>query len=49
MAYLGEDIPLGSLPYDLELSDTTAAVPVEVDGDGVLSAIYVSPVGVESC
>lgn len=49
VAYLGEDIPLGSLPYDLELSDTTAAVPVEVDGDGVLSAIYVSPVGVESC
>ncbi|WP_405963950.1 hypothetical protein OG713_22895 [Streptomyces sp. NBC_00723] len=49
VAYLGEDIPLKSLPYDLELNDTTAAVPVEVDGDGVLSAIYVSPVGVESC
>ncbi|MFC8193971.1 hypothetical protein ACFUTV_01125 [Streptomyces sp. NPDC057298] len=46
---LGEDIPLRSLPYDLELTDTTAPVPVEVDGDGVLSAIYVSPVGVESC
>ncbi|MER5198627.1 hypothetical protein ACWD3J_46215 [Streptomyces sp. NPDC002755] len=49
VAYLGEDIPLTSLPYDLELTDTTAPVPVEVDGDGVLSAIYVSPVGVESC
>ncbi|MFF1446412.1 hypothetical protein [Streptomyces sp. NPDC058295] len=49
VAYLGEDIPLRSLPNDLELTDTTAPVPVEVDGDGVLSAIYVSPVGVESC
>ncbi|WP_314223766.1 hypothetical protein [Streptomyces zaehneri] len=49
VVYLGEDIPVRSLPYDLELTDTTAPVPVEVDGDGVLSAIYVSPVGVESC
>ncbi|MFD9440694.1 hypothetical protein ACFWBR_16905 [Streptomyces sp. NPDC060006] len=46
---LGEDIPLRSLPYDLELTDTTAPVPVEVKGDGVPSAIYVSPVGMESC
>ncbi|MFH0179119.1 hypothetical protein ACIA6D_42735 [Streptomyces cacaoi] len=49
VVYLGEDIPLGSLPNDLELTDTTAPVPVTVDGDGVLSAIYVSPVDVESC
>ncbi|MGV9559468.1 hypothetical protein [Streptomyces sp. NPDC003401] len=49
VAYLGEDIPVGSLPYDLELTGTTAPVPVEVAGDGVLSAIYVSPVDVESC
>jgi len=49
VVYLGEDIPLRSLPYNLELIDTTAPLPVEVDGDGVLSAIYVSPVGVESC
>ncbi|MEW2051898.1 hypothetical protein [Streptomyces sp. NPDC005476] len=49
VVYLGQDIPLRSLPYDLELTDTTAPVPVDVDGDGVLSAIYVSPVDVESC
>ncbi|MDQ0585454.1 hypothetical protein [Streptomyces rishiriensis] len=49
VAYLGEDIPQESLPYDLELADTTGPVPVEVAGDGVLSAMYVSPLGVESC
>lgn len=49
VAYLGEDIPLRSLPYDLELTDTTAPVPVEVVGDGVLSAMYVAPTGVVSC
>jgi hypothetical protein len=49
VAYLGEDIPLRSLPYNLELTDTTAPVPVEVAGNGVLSAIYVSPVGPKSC
>ncbi|WP_406004802.1 hypothetical protein OG440_00425 [Streptomyces sp. NBC_00637] len=49
VVYLGKDIPLSSLPNDLELTGTTAPVPVEVDGDGVLSAIYVSPVDVESC
>jgi hypothetical protein len=49
VVYLGEDIPLGALPYNLKLIETTAPLPVEVDGDGVLSAIYVSPVGVESC
>ncbi|OQR64606.1 hypothetical protein B6E66_08385 [Streptomyces maremycinicus] len=49
VVYLGEDIPLESLPYDLELAETTAPVPVTVVGDGVLSAIYVSPVDVESC
>ncbi|MDX3571022.1 hypothetical protein [Streptomyces sp. ID05-47C] len=47
--YLGEDIPLQSLPSDLELTDTTAPVPVEVAGDGVLSALYVSPISVVSC
>ncbi|MGW0569626.1 hypothetical protein [Streptomyces tauricus] len=49
VVYLGEDIPVGSLPYDLELTGTTAPVPVEVNEDGVLSAIYISPVDVESC
>ncbi|MFJ1811416.1 MULTISPECIES: hypothetical protein [unclassified Streptomyces] len=49
VAYLGEDIPPQSLPDDLELIDTTAPLPVEVDGDGVLSAMYVSPIDVESC
>lgn len=49
MLYLGEDIPLQSLPSDLELTDTTAPVPVEVAGDGVLSALYVSPISVVSC
>lgn len=49
VAYLGKDIPLRSLPYSLELTDTTAPVPVDVAGDGVLSAIYVSPTGPNSC
>ncbi|MFE6335857.1 hypothetical protein ACFVOK_22030 [Streptomyces sp. NPDC057798] len=49
VVYLGKDIPLESLPYNLKLIDATAPLPVEVDGDRVLSAIYVSPVGVESC
>ncbi|NEA68760.1 hypothetical protein [Streptomyces sp. SID12488] len=49
VVYLGGDIPLRSLPDDLELIDTTAPFPVQVDGDGVLSAIYVSPALVESC
>ncbi|MBK3630876.1 hypothetical protein JHN59_40030 [Streptomyces sp. MBT49] len=49
VAYLGEDVPLSALPSNLELNGTTAPVPVDVDGDGVLSAIYVSPVDVESC
>ncbi|MFE1800668.1 hypothetical protein ACFW9L_31525 [Streptomyces sp. NPDC059517] len=49
VTYLGEDIPPESLPNDLELTGTTAPVPVEVNGDGVLSAIYISPVDVESC
>ncbi|MFJ9025431.1 hypothetical protein ACIRPU_36480 [Streptomyces sp. NPDC102259] len=49
VAYVGEDIPLRSLPYDLELINATAPVPVKVDGDGVLSAVYMSPLGVVSC
>ncbi|MFD6287713.1 hypothetical protein [Streptomyces sp. NPDC060205] len=49
VVYLGDDIPLRSLPSDLELTDTTAPVPVEVNEDGVLSALYVSPVSVVSC
>ncbi|MFE7034833.1 hypothetical protein ACFU9Y_31455 [Streptomyces sp. NPDC057621] len=49
VVYLGDDIPLRSLPSDLELTDTTAPVPVEVNEDGVLSAIYISPVSVVSC
>ncbi|MFE2849854.1 hypothetical protein ACFXJO_01800 [Streptomyces lavendulae] len=49
VTYLGEDIPLRSLPYDLKLVDTTAPVPVKVNGDGVLSAIYVSPPHPDSC
>ncbi|MFE1808973.1 hypothetical protein [Streptomyces sp. NPDC059533] len=49
VAYLGEDIPLRSLPYDLKLVDGTAPVPVTVVGDGVLSAIYVSPPHPDSC
>lgn len=49
VAYLGEDIPLRALPYDLKLVDTTAPVPVKVNGDGVLSAIYVSPPHPDSC
>lgn len=47
--YLGQDLPLRALPYDLKLVDTTAPVPVKVDGDGVLSAIYVSPPHPDSC
>lgn len=47
--YLGEDIPSQYLPSGLELTDTTAPVPVEVVGDGVLSALYVSPISVVSC
>ncbi|WP_328498909.1 hypothetical protein OHS59_43765 [Streptomyces sp. NBC_00414] len=49
VVYLGDDIPLRSLPSDLELTDTTAPAPVEVNEDGVLSAVYVSPVSVVSC
>ncbi|MFD0318117.1 hypothetical protein [Streptomyces flavalbus] len=49
VAYRGEDIPLKALPYELELVDTTAAVPVEVSGDGVLSAVYIAPGSVEPC
>ncbi|MES5823250.1 hypothetical protein [Streptomyces sp. RG80] len=47
--YVGEDIPLRYLPSNLELIDTTAPAPVEVAGDGVLSALYVSPISVVSC
>ncbi|MFD3547366.1 hypothetical protein ACFWUW_17495 [Streptomyces sp. NPDC058655] len=49
VTYLGEDLPLRALPYDLKLVDATAPVPVEVDGDGVLSAIYVSPPHPDAC
>lgn len=49
VVYLGEDIALRSLPSNLELIDTTAPVPVDVDGDGVLSAVYISPGSVELC
>ncbi|MEV7547698.1 hypothetical protein, partial [Streptomyces sp. NPDC089915] len=49
VAYLGPDIPLRALPYDLTLVDTTAPAPVKVDGDGVLSAIYVSPPNPDLC
>ncbi|MFC8915006.1 hypothetical protein ACFT5C_04475 [Streptomyces sp. NPDC057116] len=49
VAYLGGDIPTKVLPHNLELIDATAPVPVEVAGDGVLSAIYVSPTAPESC
>ncbi|RSS40769.1 hypothetical protein EF912_32030 [Streptomyces sp. WAC07061] len=49
VAHLGEEPPLRSLPYDLKLMDTPAPVPVTVSGDGVLSAIYVSPPHPESC
>ncbi|MGE7386509.1 hypothetical protein ACQKM2_13635 [Streptomyces sp. NPDC004126] len=49
VAYLGEDLPLQALPYDLKLADTTAPVPVTVNGAGVLSAIYVSPPHPDSC
>ncbi|KAA0939394.1 hypothetical protein [Streptomyces apricus] len=49
VVHVGDDITLRSLPSDLELSDTTTPVPVEVSADGVLSAVYVSPSGVVSC
>lgn len=49
VSYLGEDLPLKALPYDLKLVDTTAPGPVTVQGDGVLSAIYVSPPHPDSC
>lgn len=49
VVYRGKDIPLDALPYSLELIDTTAPYPVKVDGDGVLSAIYIAPGSVESC
>ncbi|MFE2164666.1 hypothetical protein ACFXB3_06285 [Streptomyces sp. NPDC059447] len=49
VAYLGQDLSLRALPYDLKLVDTTAPVPVKVNGDGVLSAIYVSPPHPDSC
>ncbi|QES50095.1 hypothetical protein DEJ50_21960 [Streptomyces venezuelae] len=49
VAFLGEDVPLRALPYDLKPADTTAPAPVEVAGDGVLSAIYVSPPHPDSC
>ncbi|WP_331728502.1 hypothetical protein [Streptomyces sp. NBC_00158] len=49
VAYLGEDLSLRDLPYDLKLLDTTAPVPVTVSGDGVLSAIYVSPPHPDAC
>ncbi|MFF9819258.1 hypothetical protein [Streptomyces sp. NPDC014006] len=49
VVYLGEDIPLRALPYSLELIDTTAPYPVEVHGDGVLSAVYIAPGSLESC
>ncbi|POX44462.1 hypothetical protein C3489_36390 [Streptomyces sp. Ru71] len=49
VVYVGDDIPSQALPYSLELIDTTAPYPIKVDGDGVLSAIYVAPGSVESC
>ncbi|MFE9770753.1 hypothetical protein ACFYOV_03530 [Streptomyces sp. NPDC005931] len=49
VAYLGKDIPEDSLPYDLELIDADAPVPVEVAEDRALSAIYVSPLYPGSC
>lgn len=49
VVYLGEDIPLRYLPSDLELTETTAPVSVDVVGDGVLSALYVAPISVVSC
>lgn len=49
MVYLGEDIPQRYLPSDLELTDSTAPVPIEVAGAGVLSALYVSPISLVSC
>ncbi|NNN33288.1 hypothetical protein HLK59_23590 [Streptomyces sp. S3(2020)] len=47
--YVSEDISLRYLPSDLELTDTTAPVPVDVPGDGVLSALYVPPISLVSC
>lgn len=49
VVYLGEDIPQRYLPSDLELTDSTAPVPIEVAGAGVLSALYVSPISLVSC
>jgi hypothetical protein len=49
VVYLGEDIPPRDLPSDLELTDTTAPVPIDVIGDGVLSALYVPPISLVSC
>ncbi|MGW7202572.1 hypothetical protein [Streptomyces sp. NPDC054837] len=49
VVYVGEDIPQSQLPFDLELTYATAPAPIDVAGDGVLSALYVSPISVESC
>ncbi|WP_307022085.1 hypothetical protein [Streptomyces canus] len=49
VVYVGEDIPQSRLPFDLELTYATAPAPIEVAGDGVLSALYVSPMSVVSC
>ncbi|MFD3841677.1 hypothetical protein ACFWWC_36305 [Streptomyces sp. NPDC058642] len=49
VVYVGEDIPQSHLPFDLELTYATAPAEIEVAGDGVLSALYVSPMSVVSC